>query len=124
MSFQKRGRSRHGRGGSGGAYAASDYITCTDARLAAVLSDWLARVYVRRRPPPGLELARDLPAGAMLVSAQGHVFTATSVSFHAADSEIHGILSRQREIEALFAEHGSADEELQAATRLGDVQED
>jgi chromosome segregation protein len=59
-----------------------------------------------------VELARDLPAGAMLVSAQGHVFTATSVSFHAADSEVHGILSRQRAIEALFAERGSADEEL------------
>ena len=45
----------------------------------------------------------------MLVTAQGHVFTATSVSFHAADSEVHGILSRQREIEALFAEHGNDD---------------
>jgi chromosome segregation protein len=48
----------------------------------------------------------------MLVSAQGHVFTATSVSFHAADSEVHGILSRQREIEGLFTERSGADEEL------------
>jgi len=90
----------------------SDYVICTDARLAAVLGDWLARVYVLPDPARGVELARDLPAGAMLVSAQGHVFTATSVSFHAADSEVHGILSRQRDIEALFAERGSADEEL------------
>jgi chromosome segregation protein len=90
----------------------TDYVTCTDARLAAVLGDWLARVYVLPDPAKGLELARDLPAGAMLVSAQGHVFTATSVSFHAADSEVHGILSRQREIEALFTDHGRADEEL------------
>ncbi|HKQ23880.1 MAG TPA: chromosome segregation protein SMC [Burkholderiales bacterium] len=90
----------------------TDYVTCTDARLAAVLGDWLARVYVLADPARGLELARDLPAGAMLVSAQGHVFTATSVRFHAADSEVHGILSRQREIEALFAEQGSADAEL------------
>jgi chromosome segregation protein len=48
----------------------------------------------------------------MLVSSQGHVFTATSVSFHAADSEVHGILSRQREIETLFAQHGGAGDEL------------
>ncbi|MGH8758155.1 MAG: chromosome segregation protein SMC, partial [Burkholderiales bacterium] len=68
----------------------TDYVTCTDARLAAVLGDWLVRVYVLADPARGLELARDLPAGAMLVSAQGHVFTATSVSFHAADSEMHG----------------------------------
>jgi chromosome segregation protein len=67
-----------------------------------------------------LDLAHDLPSGAMLVSAQGHVFTATSVSFHAADSEMHGILSRQREIEALFTERGQADEELgrQRATAM------
>jgi chromosome segregation protein len=90
----------------------TDYVTCTDKRLATVLGDWLAQVYVLPDPARGLELARDLPAGAMLVSAQGHVFTATSVSFHAADSEVHGILSRQREIEALFAERSGADEEL------------
>ena len=90
----------------------TEYVTCTDARLAAVLGDWLARVYVLPDPAKGVELARHLPAGAMLVSSQGHVFTATSVSFHAADSEVHGILSRQREIETLFAQHGGADEEL------------
>src|SRR6185503_16823704 len=88
----------------------TDYVTCTDARLAAVLGDWLARVYVLADPARGLELARDLPAGAMLVSAQGHVFTPTSVRFHAADSEVHGILSRQREIEALVTEHSNAEE--------------
>jgi chromosome segregation protein len=42
------------------------------------------------------------------------------VSFHAADSEMHGILSRQREIEALFTDRGRADEELgrQRATAM------
>ena len=98
----------------------TDYVTCTDARLAVVLGDWLARVYVLSDPAKGLQLAHNLPAGAMLVSAQGHVFTATSVSFHAADSEMHGILSRQREIEALFTDRGRADEELkrQRATAM------
>ena len=90
----------------------TDYVTCTDARLAGVLADWLARVYVLPNPAQGVEIAANLPAGAMLVSAQGHVFTPTSVSFHAADSEVHGILSRQREIEALFAERTAADSRL------------
>ncbi|MGQ0579387.1 MAG: chromosome segregation protein SMC [Betaproteobacteria bacterium] len=90
----------------------TDYVTCTDTRLAAVLGDWLARVYVLADPARGVELARSLPAGAMLVSAQGHVFTATSVSLHAADSEVHGMLSRQREIEALIVERRGVDEEL------------
>jgi chromosome segregation protein len=90
----------------------TDYVTCTDVRLAAVLGDWLAQVYVLPDPARGVELAQRLPPGAILVSSRGHVFTASSVSFHAADSEVHGILSRQREIEALFAEHRGADEEL------------
>ena len=95
----------------------TDYVTCTDVRLAGVLADWLARVYVLADPAHGIEVAGKLPLGAMLVSAQGHVFTPTSVSFHAADSEVHGILSRQREIEALFAEHTTFDAELGGQNR-------
>ena len=90
----------------------TDYVTCTDARLGGVLADWLAQVYVLPNPEHGMDVARNLPAGAMLVSAQGHVFTSTSVSFHAADSEVHGILSRQREIETLFAERSASDGRL------------
>jgi chromosome segregation protein len=101
----------------------TDYVTCTDARLAGVLADWLARVYVLPNPAQGIEVAQKLPAGAMLVSAQGHVFTSTSVSFHAADSEVHGILSRQREIEALFAERIASDARLGELNRATSLQE-
>ena len=100
----------------------TDYVTCTDARLAGVLADWLARVYVLPILAQGMEVAEKLPAGAMLVSAQGHIFTSTSVSFHAADSEVHGILSRQREIEALFAERTAADARLGALNRAASSQ--
>ena len=100
----------------------TDYVTCTDARLAGVLADWLVRVYVLPDPAQGLEVAGKLPAGAMLVSAQGHVFTSTSVSFHAADSEVHGILSRQREIEALFAERTASDARLGELDRAASSQ--
>ena len=100
----------------------TDYVTCTDARLAGVLDDWLARVYVLPNPAQGMEIAGKLPSGAMLVSAQGHVFTPTSVSFHAADSEVHGILSRQREIEALFAERTASDSRLGELNRVASSQ--
>ncbi|HXF16072.1 MAG TPA: chromosome segregation protein SMC [Burkholderiales bacterium] len=90
----------------------TDHVTCTDPRLAPVLADWLNGVYVLADPAQGIEKAAMLPPGAMLVSPQGHVFTATSISFHAADSEIHGILARQREIEALFRERTDADARL------------
>ena len=77
------------------------YITFTDASDALVLSDWLDRVYVVPDATQGLAERASLPAGAVLVCPQGHVFTRNSVNFHASDSEVHGILSRQRDIEQL-----------------------
>ncbi len=100
----------------------TDYVTCTDAGLSGVLNDWLAQVYVLPDPAQGMETAARLPAGALLVSAQGHVFTATSVNFYAADSEIHGILSRQREIESLFAEHTATQTTLSELSRAASSQ--
>ena len=90
----------------------ADYVTCTDERLAAVLSGWLAGVYVVDDPMLGIESARSLKAGELLVTAQGHTFGVASASFHASDSEMHGILSRQREIESLFEERTEADSQL------------
>ncbi len=86
-----------------------DYVSCTDSRLLAVLEDWLEGVYLLEHSARGVELARLLKPGALLVTAEGHIFTATSARFHAADSEVHGILSRQREIEALSAERDQLD---------------
>jgi chromosome segregation protein len=93
----------------------ADYVTCSDTRVAAVLDDWLHQVYVLPDAGRGVELSRELAPGALLVTSLGHIFTPTSVSFHAADSEVHGILSRQREIEALYAERNDIDRELTAA---------
>ncbi|CAG0978069.1 partial Chromosome partition protein Smc, partial [Rhodocyclaceae bacterium] len=45
-----------------------------------------------------------LPAGAWLVTPQGHLVGAHSVLFHAPDSQVHGVLARQREIERLQQE--------------------
>ena len=90
----------------------ADYITCTDTRLAGVLADWLSGVFVLPDAHQGLELSRNLSPGTLLVTAQGHMFTASSMSFHAADSEVHGILSRQREIESLFAERNGVEASL------------
>jgi chromosome segregation protein len=77
------------------------YVTCRDSRLQAVLSEWLHNVFVVTDTSAGLGLRERLPAGALLVAREGHTFTRHSVSFHAPDSELHGVLSRQREIEQL-----------------------
>lgn len=92
-----------------------DYVTCTDERLTGALASWLAGVYVTDDPAQGVATARRLKPGEVLVSAQGHIFTATSAGLYAPDSEIHGILSRQREIEALFEERSGVDQQLREA---------
>jgi chromosome segregation protein len=48
-----------------------------------------------------LDLRCELASGAILVTREGHVFTCHSVSFHAPDNDLHGVLSRQREIEEI-----------------------
>jgi chromosome segregation protein len=77
------------------------HVTCRDPRLGAVLSEWLHDVFIVAETSTGMELRQRLPPGAWLVSREGHIFTRHSVSFHAPDSELHGVLSRQREIEQL-----------------------
>jgi len=77
------------------------FVRCKDAAAASALNDWLDQVYVVRDRHEGLARCGQLPAGALLVSGDGHMFTRHSVSFHAPDSELHGVLSRQREIELL-----------------------
>jgi len=90
------------------------YVTCSDARLEAVVGDWLHQVYVIADSAAGLSVRERLPAGAILVTREGHLFTRHAVSFHAPDSELHGVLTRQREIEQLGGILGKARPETEA----------
>ena len=82
----------------------SSLITCKTAATRTLLEDWLSDVYIAENSP--LELREQLPPGGILVTRDGHVFTRYSVSFHGADSETHGVLTRGREIEQLQNEIG------------------
>ncbi len=77
------------------------YVTCRDARLEAVLTEWLHDVYVATDSAAGMAARAALAPGAMLVTPNGYLFTRHSVSFYTPDTELHGVLSRQREIENL-----------------------
>jgi chromosome segregation protein len=79
----------------------SRFVTCRDAHLAPALADWLHSAFVVDDLATGLSLRSQLAPGAVLVSRDGYLFTRNSLTFHAPDSELHGVLSRQREIETL-----------------------
>jgi chromosome segregation protein len=96
----------------------SRFVTCRDPKLAPALADWLHGAFVVDDLAAGLALRGQLAPGAMLVSRDGYLFTRHSLTFHAPDSELHGVLSRQREIEVLdaaVAQKKSAIDALRAA---------
>ena len=65
------------------------------------LRDALAHVFILPEGEDGLALARILPPGGLLVAKSGHLFSRQGVVFHGPQSELHGVLQRQREIEEL-----------------------
>ena len=77
------------------------FVSYQDPQAAPVVTDWLSGVYVTETLALGLSLRERLPAGAWLVTPQGHLIGAHSVLFHAPDNQVHGLLARQREIERL-----------------------
>ncbi|HEY4997779.1 MAG TPA: hypothetical protein VII36_01490, partial [Usitatibacter sp.] len=81
--------------------ALSSVVTSSRAGVVAYLRDALAMVFILPEGEDGMELARVLPPGGLLVSKAGHLFSRQGVVFHGPQSELHGVLQRQREIEDL-----------------------
>ena len=92
-----------------------DQVASDQIEALGVLREWLDRVYAVADSAQALTLAPQLPPGAVLVTREGHIFTANSVSFHAPDSEVHGLLERKLDIERLEAEIPALERELAAA---------
>jgi chromosome segregation protein len=80
------------------------YVQCQDVQLLPVMRDWLTHVYAVADVAQGYALRTKLPAGGWFVTPQGHLIGAHSVLYHAPDSQLHGVLARQREIEKLELE--------------------
>lgn len=81
-----------------------NYVQCQDAQVLPVMRDWLTHVYAVADVAQGYAIRAQLPAGGWFVTPQGHLIGAHSVLFHAPDSQLHGVLARQREIEKLELE--------------------
>jgi chromosome segregation protein len=79
-------------------------VQCQDAQVQPVMRDWLTHVYAVADVAQGYAQRAQLPAGGWFVTPQGHLIGMHSVLFHAPDSQLHGVLARQREIEKLEQE--------------------
>ena len=63
-----------------------------------VLDEWLRGIFVVESMQAGLAQAHGLSPGEMLVTREGHIITRHSLTYYAPDSQLHGVLARQREI--------------------------
>ncbi|BCB27274.1 chromosome partition protein Smc [Sulfurimicrobium lacus] len=86
---------------------------------AGLLDEWLHGVYATSSVDEAWALRHQLQPGECLVCREGHVFTRSSVNFYAPQSELHGVLARQREIEALAGELEQTQAEM--AARQGEA---
>jgi chromosome segregation protein len=85
------------------------------------MQDWLHNVFVAEDAATAFADRSKLPAGACLVTRQGHLIGKLSVRFYASDSEQDGVLARQQEIENIGrqvkAQQLLADEARQRSVR-------
>ncbi len=82
----------------------ANYVNVLEDKAKPVLQDWLQDVYAVDDLQAAMAQRAQLAVGVWLVTPQGHLVSAHSVLFHAPDSQVHGILARQREIELLQEE--------------------
>ncbi|MEO8847075.1 MAG: chromosome segregation protein SMC [Casimicrobiaceae bacterium] len=75
-----------------------------DAHVARFVADGVAGVRCRQNLAEALAARATLAVGESLVTPEGHLVSATGVVLFAPDSEIHGVIARQRELERLDAQ--------------------
>ncbi len=76
-------------------------VKASRAELSRVLADWLDGVRCRDDLGAALRERAKLAPGESFVTPAGHIVSADAISFFAPDSELHGVIARQRELAEL-----------------------
>jgi chromosome segregation protein len=76
-------------------------VRSDDQQVGAALADWLGSVRTAETLAAALVMREALAPGGVIVTRGGDLLTRGSVTFFAPDQGEHGLLERQREIEAL-----------------------
>ncbi len=89
-------------------------VRSDDPAIQGVLDDWLGQVRTAETLAEALGQRAGLPPGAVIVTRGGDLVSAASVTFFAPDQGEHGLLERQREIDALGEGIAMAEEKVDA----------
>ncbi|SFU31768.1 chromosome segregation protein SMC [Nitrosospira multiformis] len=112
---------RDGRAG----VALRSYLTCSDTGVKSVVDEWLSGIFAIDSLDAALSRRNLLSPGEMLVTQEGCVVTCHSLTFYSPDSQLHGVLARQREIAQIEVEmealRAKLDVEQSALDTAGDT---
>ncbi|HRP96176.1 MAG TPA: chromosome segregation protein SMC [Rhodocyclaceae bacterium] len=98
-----------------GAVALAERIELSDNTLRPALDDWLRGCFTVERLDDWLARRDALPPGLSLVSPQGQVLGRHALTHYAPDSRTHGVMERQREIDALADTQRALEDDAQHA---------
>jgi chromosome segregation protein len=82
----------------------AQWVTPLAAEVASIADDWLAGIYGADSHADALNKREQLRDGEWLACPEGHLVSRTSVRLYAPGSALHGVLERQRELDALQAQ--------------------
>ncbi|WP_332674921.1 chromosome segregation protein SMC [Aromatoleum sp.] len=83
--------------------------------LRPVLADWLDGCFTVDALEPWIERHHELAPGVSLVGPRGQILTRHALVHYAPDSRTHGVMERQREIDALALAQQELESDAQAA---------
>jgi chromosome segregation protein len=97
-------------------------VRATRGGVGRLLADWLRGVRCRQSVGTAIASRSALEPGESFVTPQGHLVTAQAVVFFAPESEIHGVLARQRELAELAQAIAAVGDASAAALAAADAE--
>ncbi|MBL8515599.1 MAG: chromosome segregation protein SMC [Betaproteobacteria bacterium] len=90
-----------GNSGANGLKPLWTLVTASHPGVMPFVRECLANVMLLEDETQAASRTASLPEGALLVTKNGHLYSRHGLVFHGPQSELHGVLQRQREIEDL-----------------------
>ncbi|GAB4172705.1 MAG: chromosome segregation protein SMC [Rhodocyclaceae bacterium] len=88
--------------------ALAEKISCDSVPWRAILTDWLAGIWVAEDVTALLARRHELPSGEMWVDREGRLLSRHALVLYAPEARTHGVLERQREIDSLAGDFEDA----------------
>ena len=101
-----------------GAVALGDLVVTGDAAQDALLADWLRGWFAVERLEDWLPRRASLAPGVCLISPRGQVLSRGMLAHFVPDSRTHGLIERQREIDALTERRQILEDEAHGAQQV------